>query len=107
MAEISKKRNWVDWLFRILAALDLFLIINGYIAYYRVQRQLISPLIPKDTVNQVYYTIYEPVIKAGIITAILFLAGLLFYSFDKKTIANYFLGIAAIGYIVWTNWFKS
>ncbi|MEO6613516.1 MAG: hypothetical protein ABIT05_16080 [Chitinophagaceae bacterium] len=87
MPEISKKERKLDWTCRILMILDIYIILAGYISYFQAKWQLVSPLIPRDTINQILYDTNDVMMRAGIIAGILFLAGLWLYTFNKKIIA--------------------
>ena len=87
MAEISKKENQLQWICRILITVNVLLIIGGYISFFQTKSQLVSPLIPRSTIYQIFEDTGSIIMKASIISAVIFLAGLWFYSFNKKKVA--------------------
>lgn len=87
MAEIIKRENQLDWACRILITLDLVVILGGYFSYFQTRYQLVSPLIPQSTIDQIISDNVSIIMKASIVAAVIFLAGLWFYSFGKKSIA--------------------
>jgi hypothetical protein len=87
MPEISKKGEKLDWICRILMILDIYVILAAYISYFQAKWQLVSPLIPRRTINQILYDSNDILMRAGIVSGILFLAGLWLYTFNKKIFA--------------------
>lgn len=53
MPQRTGNEKWLNWSCRILIVLDILLVISGYLSWYQAKSQLISPLIPKETINQV------------------------------------------------------
>lgn len=96
MAEIIKRENKLDWACRILITLDLVVILGGYFSYFQIRYQLVSPLIPQSTIDQIISDNVCIIMKASIGAAVIFLAGLWFYTFRKKTIALFLFIIAPI-----------
>ena len=79
---ISKKEKGIEWACRILLTLHLYCIAGGYIAYIQVRQQLISPLIPENTVFQITHPYYT----ASLICSGLFLFSIWLYFFNRKII---------------------
>ncbi|HEX7847698.1 MAG TPA: hypothetical protein VF476_17985 [Chitinophagaceae bacterium] len=101
MTPTDQKENQWDWLFRILVTADLLLIVLGYIAWFQTKRQLISPLIPKNTVAQVWIEGYGYRFEAALAIAACMLCGLWFYSFKKKGIELLFLAAGPVIYLLY------
>lgn len=99
MPEISKREKQLEWACRLLMIADVMVILSGYLSYFQAKRQLLSPLIPRDTIARIWYDTGDEMMKAGIIAGIIFIPGLLLYSFKKRlpalivyaTIIVYFL----------------
>ena len=87
MQEITKRQNRIEWACRILMTADVFVLLWSYFNYYLVKWQLVSPLIPKSTIYQILFDDYDTTMKAVITAGLIFIAGLWFYSFNKKVIA--------------------
>lgn len=85
MTEINKKNTSLDWICRILFSIDVLLLISGYLIFFQTRKQLVSPLIPDSIVAQIITDSrsYESSIAAGVSL----LAGLWFYSFNRKKTA--------------------
>lgn len=96
MPEIKKKDNSWDWVCRILFSIDVLLLISGYLSFIQTRKQLVSPLIPGSIADQIMADsrFYESSISAGIIL----LAGLWFYSFNRKKAAVVLFGTAILVY---------
>ena len=102
MRQTGEKENWLNWACRLVIVFDVYLIISGYLAWYQVKRQLISPLIPRETIDQIIGD--SQFFEASITAAIFFLAGILCYTFNKKIMALVCLGLAAIAHEVITRY---
>ncbi len=100
MSNHSKKDTQLIWIYRIFVTLDIILIISGYISYYQTNYQLTSPLIPKSTIDVIMND--NGLFKASIVTSIPFLAGILVWSFNKKTAAIILLILSVLVYKVVT-----
>ena len=87
MVEILKREKQLEWACRILITVDVLVILSGYLSYLQIKRQLTSPLIPHTTITQIWYDSNDAIVKASIISAIIFLSGLWLYSFKKKNLA--------------------
>ncbi len=87
MAELSKREKRLDWACRILMTFDLLVILAGYLSYFQAERQLVSPLIPKDMAIKIFSDSGDVIMKACIAAGIIFLSGLWLYTFKKKTLA--------------------
>ena len=79
------------WPCRILLTIAFLRSISGYIVFVQTQYQLVSPIIPKETI----YLISYPFIIASLISSCFFIAALWFYFF-KKNIITIALSIIAI-----------
>jgi len=102
MPHTAEKEKWLNWVFRAFVLLDLYLIVSGYIAWYQTRYQLVSPLIPKQTINQIIAD--SQFFEASIVTAAFFLVGVVSYTFNKKTAALVFLCLGAIAYEIVTRY---
>lgn len=102
MTEISKREKQLEWLCRLLMTADVIVIISGYFSWFHAKRQLISPLIPRSTVFEIFSDAGDLHFNISIIAGFIFLAGLWLYSFKKK-IAAIILFSAAIGYFLINN----
>lgn len=98
MAEISKREKQLDWACRILITVDIFVIVAGYFDFFQTQRQLVTPLIPRDTVYKILILTNNSIMKASLFSAGLFLAGLWLYSFKKKIPAIILFVLAALSF---------
>ncbi len=96
MTEIIKKDITLDWVCRILFSIDILLLISGSLGYIQARKQLVSPLIPDSVVTSIITDsrFYESSIGAGVIL----LAGLWFYSFNRKKTAVILFGTAILVY---------
>jgi hypothetical protein len=94
MTEIKKQDKAEEWLCRILFSVVILLLVSGYLSALQTRYQLISPLIPAETVNTVIADsrFYECSIGAGVFL----LAGFWFYSFGKKRITMGLLVVAIL-----------
>jgi hypothetical protein len=96
MPEISKEEKQLEWTCRVLMIVDLLLILSGYLSYFQAKYQLVSPLIPKEITAQILFDGYDAMMKACLAAGIIFIPGLLLYSFRRKTLALIFLGLTII-----------
>jgi hypothetical protein len=94
----EKREKLVEWTCRILMTIDFFVIIAGYLSYLQLKRQLNSPLIPKSTLFQILSD--TGIMEPSIISAIPFLIGLWFYSFNLKIPAIVLFGLTIVVYKV-------
>lgn len=92
--EISGKEKRLRWYCRILMVIDSYLVVSGYIAWYQTQDQLVSPLIPRSTIDQILADSH--LIPASIAAAIFLLAGMLAFSFQNKKLTLLLLGLGLI-----------
>ncbi len=96
MAEINNRENRLNWICRILMTLDLVVVTAGYLSFFQAKQQLSSPLIPDSTRLQIISDAY--IFHASLLAAVFFLAGLWFYSFNKKGIAIVLFAAALLGF---------
>jgi hypothetical protein len=96
MTEITKKEKQLDWACRILMTIDLLLVVSGYLSWYQTKQQLVSPLIPRSTIAEVWLDNGDLLAKASMISAVLFLPGLWLYSFKKKIPALVFFAAVPV-----------
>ena len=96
MTEIIKKDISLNWVCRILFSIDILLLISGSLGYIQARKQLVSPLIPDSVVTSIITDsrFYESSIGAGVFL----LAGLWFYSFNRKKTAVILFGTAILVY---------
>jgi hypothetical protein len=96
MTEIIKKDISLNWVCRILFSIDILLLISGNLSYIQTRKQLVSPLIPDSLVTTIIKDsrFYESSIGAGVFL----LAGLWFYSFNRKKTAVILFGTAILVY---------
>lgn len=87
MPEILRREKQLEWACRILMTADVFVIVSGYLSWFQTKRQLISPLIPTSTTFQIFSDGGDIHFKISMIAALIFLAGLWFYSFKRKITA--------------------
>jgi len=78
----NKKGKSIEWVCRILLTLHLYCIAGGYIAFFQTRQQLVSPLIPENTLYQVTYSYYT----ASLICLCLFLFSIWLYFLNRKII---------------------
>ena len=71
------------WICRILMTLDVIIICAGYVSWFQAKQQLVSPLIPRSTIYSILADSGENSFKISLLAAVVFLAGLWFYSFKK------------------------
>ena len=77
----SKKEKTIEIVCRILISLQLLLVIRGYIAFLQAKYQLVSPLIPENTIYEVSNTyVITSLIASGCMLITLWL-----YFLKKKT----------------------
>jgi hypothetical protein len=98
MPGMSNKEKQLEWACRILMTIDVIVIVAGYLSYFQTKQQLISPLIPKSTVYQILSDAGDVIMKISLILAIPFVAGLWFYSFNRKIPAIVLFGLTAFLY---------
>jgi hypothetical protein len=87
MPEISKKEKQLDWACRILMTTDVLFMLAGYLSFFQTKHQLVSPLIPTETVYRIFVDGGDEIMKASIIAAIIFLAGCWLYTFRLKKLS--------------------
>lgn len=87
MPEISNKEKQLNWACRILMTIDVLVVLAGYISFFQAKRQLVSPLIPKETIYQIFYDGGDDIMKASMMAAIIFLSGIWLYTFGLKKMA--------------------
>jgi hypothetical protein len=87
MAETSKGGKQLEWACRILMTADIIVIISGYLIWFQTKRQLVSPLIPRSTVYEIFSDSSDSYFKASLVAAAMFITGLWFWSFKKKIAA--------------------
>jgi hypothetical protein len=98
MPEISKKEKQIDWACRILITVDLLIVLAGYFSFLQAKWQLASPLIPKETINQILSDGTDVIMKASIIAGSIFLPGIWLYTFKRKKLALVLFIVAPIIY---------
>jgi hypothetical protein len=86
-----KKLLQAEWACRILLTIHLFCVAGALIVFWQTKYQLVSPLIPKGTVEQ----ITGPYWTASLVVAASYLAALWFYFFRKRT-ATIILSAASV-----------
>ncbi|MBI5371491.1 MAG: hypothetical protein HZA79_05635 [Sphingobacteriales bacterium] len=96
MPEINKREKQLAWICRVLITLDLLVVTAGYLSFFQAKRQLSSPLIPASIRFQIINDSY--IFRASLLAAVFFLAGLWFYSFNKKGIAILLFTGALLGF---------
>jgi len=94
MTENLRKYDLIEWACRILITVNVFVIVMGYISYFQTSYQLISPLIPHDTIHQ----ISDGHMKASLVSSSFFLIGLWLYFFKKKNPAIVFFSLTIVSY---------
>jgi hypothetical protein len=82
-----KKEQQLDWICRVLMTADIFVILSGYFSFFQTERKLVSPLIPRSTVYEVFSDGADVLFRISILAALIFIAGLWLYSFKKKIAA--------------------
>ncbi|MBL0271218.1 MAG: hypothetical protein KAX45_07690 [Chitinophagaceae bacterium] len=100
MAEISAYKKQIDWGCRILIVLDMLVVLSGYFSWFRTKYQLVSPLIPRSTVSEIFLDIADIQFKYAIVAAVIFTAGLLLYSFGKKILALWFFSAVLLFFLL-------
>jgi hypothetical protein len=90
MPEKSIRDNQLDWACRLLMSADMIIIISGYLFWFKAKNQLVTPLIPRSTIYEIFSDVGDIYFKISIIASIIFLAGLWFYSFKRKISAIIF-----------------
>ena len=94
MPEKSKRERYSEWACRILLTVHCWLTLSGYIAYLQAKHQLISPLIPEDTIR----VLTEPNFYTGLCMGATFLLSIWFYFFRKKLITIIMSSISVLAY---------
>ena len=96
MTEIKKSDRAIEWVCRILFSVVILMLISGYLSALQTRAQLVSQLIPRNTVENIIADsrFYESSIGAGLFL----LAGFWFYSFGKKKGAIVLLGAAILAH---------
>ena len=87
MAEISKREKQLEWACRLLMTADVIVILSGYLSWFQTKYQLVTPLIPRSTIYEIFNDAGDIHFKVSIIAALIFLSGLWFYFFKKKILA--------------------
>lgn len=87
MTETTKRDKQLNWLCRVLIIGDIAVILSGYFSWFQTKNQLISRLIPKRIIYEIFSDDGDMRFKISIIAAVIFLAGLLLYSFRKMLFA--------------------
>jgi hypothetical protein len=80
MPEKSRKDRYYEWACRILLTVHCWFVLSGYIAYLQTQYQLVSPLIPRETIR----LIAEPYIYTSLCMGGTFLVAVWLYFLQKK-----------------------
>lgn len=83
--EISKKEIRLNWYCRILMIVDMYLVVSGYLGWYQTRNVLMSPLIPRSTIEQIISD--SRLFEASLAAAIFLLAGILSFSFQHKKLS--------------------
>jgi hypothetical protein len=96
--EISNKK--LQWNCRVLMTVNLLTTLIGYNAFFQTQRQLNSPLIPRNTIFIIFRESGNDVMIASIVSACVFLAGLWLYTFGKLKLATWFFAAGVAGPIL-------
>jgi len=96
--DLIAREKRIEWICRILMTINVFILIRGYISYFQAKHQLVSPLIPKNIMYQILEDGGDIIMKGILGSAVLFLAGLWFYSFRKKIIAVILFSLSIIFY---------
>ena len=100
MEETSKRGFRIEWLCQVLFTLNLFAVVSGYLSILQTRRQLATPLVPGEAVNEIAYVINNTLIYASLVCAGFFLFGLWFYSFKRKVTAVVLFSLALLSYLV-------
>ena len=100
MSEKSNNSKWVDWSCRVLIVLDMLVVLSGYFIWFSTKNQLVSPLIPRSTVSEIFLDIADIRFKYAMIAAVIFTAGLILYSFEKKRLAIWFFLAVILAFLV-------
>lgn len=98
MTETLRTEKQLDGICRVLMAAGMLVILAGYFSWFKTKRQLVSPLIPKSTVDTIYSDGSDIIFKACICAAVFFLCGLWAYTFQRKKIAIGFFLLSILGY---------
>jgi len=84
MTEMSKRERSLEWACRLLMTADVIVIISGYLSWFQAKRQLVTPLIPRSTIYEIFSDGGDTHFKISILASLIFLSGLWLYSFKKK-----------------------
>lgn len=90
MSEKSNESKWINWSCRVLMVLDMLVVLSGYFIWFSTKNQLVSPLIPKSTVSEIFLDIADVQFRYAMLAALIFTAGLILYSFEKKFLSIWF-----------------
>lgn len=93
MQENIKQNNTKEWACRILLTLHLFSALTGYITYIQLRHQLISPLIPENTVD----IISSPSFDLSLVLGGTLLISMWLYFLKKRTACIIISAISLIG----------
>jgi len=84
MTETKNGGIKLEWICRLLMTIDIGVILSGYFSWFQTKRQLVSPLIPRTTVFEIFSDVSDRDFKISMASALIFLVGLWLYSFKKK-----------------------
>lgn len=94
MSADEKKQRVIEWAARILLTLHFFRCLSGLISFWQTKYQLVSPLIPPQTVEE----ITGPYWKASLIAGVTFLIALWLYFFKRKIAVLAITGVSIVLY---------
>jgi hypothetical protein len=81
---------------RVLFTLNTLMLAASLLVYVQTEYQLVSPLIPRSTIDQ----IAGPYLRGALVVAILLIPGLWFYFFRKLTVVIVLLVLSLLGFIL-------
>jgi hypothetical protein len=90
----EKKEKIIEWSARVLLTLHFLRCLSGLVAFWQTKYQLISPLIPPQTVEE----ITEPYWKASLVAGGTFIIALWLYFFKKRIAAIAICGVSIAMY---------
>ncbi len=103
MPQSRFNENTLDWIFRVMLAIGIYIICNGYFSWFQVKNQLVSPLIPESTVNLIFRDGNDLLFKASLWSSIWFLGGTWAYTFKKKKLSILLLMMVPVTYLLITS----
>ena len=101
MPQTNSKPTGVEWACRTILTVHFLLVLTGYVNFIQTKYQLITPIIPKGTIE----LITTPYWKISLGEGVLFILSLWLYFLRLRIIVLILSSIAVISYWVITTYF--